>query len=300
MRRRLYGQPRADVPRHRAIPRRNGIVQDYLRRTWPKAEPGSQRQHPLRILVANLPDCPRHHPTPDKDRYRQLRNALQIQALWAQTRTQTLPRPLPNQSEISKGQQGTRRLLFPSHRFAALQRQSLRRTCRLQLPARSHRSTYIPLLSPKTPQNPLANPNTAPAELNRTLQSLACAKLRPLTKHPKGREIAPTDTFTLNTSFSDAKYRIKINTVQLKETAAENKETHERVAADRNYETQAAIVRILKARKRISHAELVAETIKATRTRGTLEVSGIKRNIDRLIEKEFLEREDDGLYAYIA
>ncbi|KAJ4990870.1 ubiquitin ligase subunit [Stagonosporopsis vannaccii] len=139
-----------------------------------------------------------------------------------------------------------------------------------------------------------------PAELNRTLQSLACAKLRPLTKHPKGRDIAPTDTFTLNTSFNDAKYRIKINTVQLKETAAENKETHERVAADRNYETQAAIVRILKARKRISHAELVAETIKATRNRGTLEVSGIKRNIDRLIEKEFLEREDDGLYAYIA
>ncbi|KAL6702853.1 hypothetical protein ACN47E_000880 [Coniothyrium glycines] len=139
-----------------------------------------------------------------------------------------------------------------------------------------------------------------PAELNRTLQSLACAKLRPLTKHPKGRDINPTDTFTLNTSFTDPKYRIKINTVQLKETAAENKETHERVAADRNYETQAAIVRILKARKRISHAELVSETIKATKNRGTLEVSGIKRNIDRLIEKEFLEREDDGLYAYIA
>jgi len=144
------------------------------------------------------------------------------------------------------------------------------------------------------------NTPQAPAELNRTLQSLACAKIRPLIKHPKGREIAPTDTFTLNASFSDAKYRIKINTVQLKETAAENKETHERVAADRNYETQAAIVRILKARKRISHAELVAETIKATRNRGTLEVSGIKKNIDRLIEKEFLEREEDGLYAYIA
>ncbi|KAH7083594.1 Cullin family-domain-containing protein [Paraphoma chrysanthemicola] len=141
-----------------------------------------------------------------------------------------------------------------------------------------------------------------PAELNRTLQSLACAKLRPLTKHPKSREISPTDTFTLNAHFTDPKYRIKINTVQLKETPAENKETHERVAADRNYETQAAIVRILKARKRISHAELVAETIKATRSRGTLEVSGIKRNIDRLIEKEFLEREEDhaGWYAYIA
>jgi cullin-4 len=134
------------------------------------------------------------------------------------------------------------------------------------------------------------------------LQSLACAKIRPLTKHPKGRDINPTDTFTLNASFTDPKYRIKINTVQLKETKEENKETHERVAADRNYETQAAIVRILKSRKRISHAELVAETIKATRSRGTLEVSGIKKNIDRLIEKEFLEREDDnaGWYAYIA
>lgn len=141
---------------------------------------------------------------------------------------------------------------------------------------------------------------TALPELNRTLQSLACAKLRPLTKHPKSRDINPTDTFTVNANFTDPKYRIKINTVQLKETPQENKDTHERVAQDRNYETQAAIVRILKARKRISHAELVSETIKATKNRGTLEVSGIKRNIDRLIEKEFLEREDDGLYAYIA
>ncbi|KAF2466085.1 Cullin-domain-containing protein [Lindgomyces ingoldianus] len=139
-----------------------------------------------------------------------------------------------------------------------------------------------------------------PAELSRTLQSLACAKLRPLTKHPKSRDISPTDTFTLNASFSDPKYRIKINTVQLKETLAENKETHERVAADRNYETQAAIVRILKARKKINHSELVAETIRVTRSRGTLDVGGIKRNIDRLIEKEFLEREEDGGYSYVA
>ncbi|KAF2011380.1 Cullin-domain-containing protein [Aaosphaeria arxii CBS 175.79] len=141
-----------------------------------------------------------------------------------------------------------------------------------------------------------------PAELNRTLQSLACAKLRPLTKHPKGREIAPTDVFTLNASFTDPKYRVKINTVQLKETPQENKETHERVAQDRNYETQAAIVRIMKARRRIGHAELVAETIKVTRSRGTLDVGGIKRNIDRLIEKEFLERDEEGGggYCYVA
>ncbi|CAI6341224.1 unnamed protein product [Periconia digitata] len=138
------------------------------------------------------------------------------------------------------------------------------------------------------------------AELERTLQSLACARIRPLTKHPKSKEIAPTDTFTFNANFTDPRTRIKVNTVQLKETAAENKETHERVAADRNYETQAAIVRILKARKNIKHAELVAETIRVTKSRGTLDVAGIKRNIDKLIEKEFLEREDDGSYSYVA
>lgn len=142
--------------------------------------------------------------------------------------------------------------------------------------------------------------NTAEAEVKRTLQSLACAKLRPLTKHPKGREINTTDTFTVNTSFENPKYRVKINQVQLKETKEENKETHMRVAEDRNFECQAAVVRIMKSRKTIGHSELVAEVIKATRSRGVLDVKDIKRNIDRLIEKDYMEREEGNTYSYIA
>ncbi|EMC98474.1 hypothetical protein BAUCODRAFT_32519 [Baudoinia panamericana UAMH 10762] len=146
----------------------------------------------------------------------------------------------------------------------------------------------------------LAETGLPEAEVNRTLQSLACAKLRPLTKHPKGREVNSTDTFTLNLDFSHPKYRVKINQVQLKETKEENRETHHRVAEDRNFECQAAIVRILKGRKKIAHAELVSETIKATMSRGVLAVGDIKRNIDRLIEKDYMEREEGGMYAYIA
>ncbi|KAL1304406.1 hypothetical protein AAFC00_003404 [Neodothiora populina] len=138
------------------------------------------------------------------------------------------------------------------------------------------------------------------AEVNRTLQSLACARLRPLTKHPKGKDINPTDTFTVNTGFTHDKYRIKINQVQLKETKEENKETHERVAADRNFECQAAVVRIMKSRKTIGHSELIAEVIKATRSRGVLDVKDIKKNIDRLIEKDYMEREEGNTYSYIA
>jgi cullin-4 len=119
------------------------------------------------------------------------------------------------------------------------------------------------------------------AELQRTLQSLACAKVRPLNKHPKGRDINPTDTFTINESFSDPKYRIKINQIQLKESTEENKETHERVALDRQYETQAAIVRIMKSRKTMSHGNLVAEVINQTKSRGAVEMSEIKKNIEK-------------------
>lgn len=121
--------------------------------------------------------------------------------------------------------------------------------------------------------------DAADQELQRTLQSLACAKYRVLTKKPKGRDVNPTDEFSFNASFTDPKF--KINQIQLKETKEENKKTHERVAADRHLETQAAIVRIMKSRKQISHAELVAEVIKATRSRGVLDVAEIKNNIEK-------------------
>lgn len=120
-------------------------------------------------------------------------------------------------------------------------------------------------------------------ELQRTLQSLALGKLRVLIKSPKGRDIVPTDKFIVNASFESPQIRVKINQVQLKETPQENKETHERVEQDRQYETQAAIIRIMKARRNIRHVELVQQVIEQTRNRGTLDVGLIKKNIDRLV-----------------
>ncbi|KJZ72870.1 hypothetical protein HIM_07814 [Hirsutella minnesotensis 3608] len=136
-------------------------------------------------------------------------------------------------------------------------------------------------------------------ELERTLQSLACGKARVLSKHPKGREVKTTDTFTFNKGFADPKYRVKINQIQLKETKEENKATHERIAQDRRFETQAAIVRIMKSRKHMGHAELVAEVINLTKKRGSVEPAAIKKEIESLIEKDYLEREDNG-YTYLA
>lgn len=121
----------------------------------------------------------------------------------------------------------------------------------------------------------------ADKELVRTLQSLSCAKLRPIRKHPHSRDVGPTDTFTINSNFHPEKLRVKINQVQLKETKEENKATHERVHLDRQLETQAAIARIMKAQKQMTHPLLVAAVIDATKNRGELDVADINTNIDR-------------------
>ncbi|CAM1502945.1 Fc.00g077210.m01.CDS01 [Cosmosporella sp. VM-42] len=138
-------------------------------------------------------------------------------------------------------------------------------------------------------------------DLDRTLQSLACGKARVLAKHPKGREVKPTDTFTFNKAFSDPKYRVKINQIQLKETKEENKQTHEKIVQDRRFETQAAIVRIMKSRKSMGHAELVAEVINLTKKRGSVEPAAIKKEIESLIDKDYVERDGPtNTYTYLA
>ncbi|KAI4100300.1 MAG: hypothetical protein L6R37_005555 [Teloschistes peruensis] len=170
----------------------------------------------------------------------------------------------------------------------------------------SYQAVVLLLFKDKSSNNEIAYAEIQAAtglddtELQRTLQSLACARYRILSKSPKGKDVNKTDAFALNTAFADPKYRIKINQIQAKETKEENKETHERVAADRAYETQAAVVRIMKREKSISHVLLVSEVIGATKSRGVLEGGEIKKNIERLIEKEYMEREEtkDGKTAY--
>ncbi|CAN0034390.1 unnamed protein product, partial [Heterosigma akashiwo] len=53
--------------------------------------------------------------------------------------------------------------------------------------------------------------------------------------------------------FTHKLYRIRINTIQLKETVEENEKTHEAVFRDRQYQVDAAIVRIMKSRKTLGH-----------------------------------------------
>ncbi|CAF4245224.1 unnamed protein product [Rotaria sp. Silwood2] len=138
------------------------------------------------------------------------------------------------------------------------------------------------------------------AELQRTLQSLACGKIRLLNKKPLSKDINTTDRFTLNTSFDHKLIRIKINQVQLKETPEENTSTTECVVQDRHYQIDAAVVRIMKTRKTLAHAQLISEVF--AQLKFPISTSLVKTRIESLLEREYMKRSADNanVYEYVA
>ncbi|GKU92578.1 hypothetical protein SLEP1_g6287 [Rubroshorea leprosula] len=137
-------------------------------------------------------------------------------------------------------------------------------------------------------------------ELRRTLQSLACGKVRVLQKLPKGRDVEDDDSFIFNELFSAPLYRIKVNAIQMKETVEENTSTTERVFQDRQYQVDAAIVRIMKTRKILSHTLLITELFQQLKF--PIKPADLKKRIESLIDREYLERDRNNpqIYNYLA
>ena len=152
--------------------------------------------------------------------------------------------------------------------------------------------------------NEIASATEIPAaELQRALQSLACAKFKILNKEPKGRNVEENDTFSYNGDFSAKHLKFKVGTVTAaKETEVEKQETRQKVDEDRKPQIEAAIVRVMKSRKEMDHNSLISEVTQQLTSRFLPHPNVIKKRIESLIEREFLERDKDDWrkYKYLA
>eukprot|EP01116_Phalansterium_solitarium_P025741 TRINITY_DN9994_c0_g1_i1.p1 TRINITY_DN9994_c0_g1~~TRINITY_DN9994_c0_g1_i1.p1 ORF type:complete len:876 (+),score=328.37 TRINITY_DN9994_c0_g1_i1:265-2628(+) len=140
------------------------------------------------------------------------------------------------------------------------------------------------------------------AELRRTLHSLACGKIRVLVKFGPNNvnSVDESDEFEMNKEFKQKLTRLKINAAQLKETPEEAAKTHASVQEDRQYQIDAAIVRIMKTRKSLHHQQLMSEVL--GQLKFEIKAAFFKKRIESLLEREYLERaeDDETLLRYLA
>lgn len=172
---------------------------------------------------------------------------------------------------------------------------------------------------PKTMEN-LAELTNLPEEvLKRVLHSLSCGKFRVLkraaasssssdTAVNMNKAVKSTDLFSFNESFTSQVRKIRIPMASLEDihstTGAANSmstQLQRKLEEDRALAIEAAIVRIMKARKQLGHQQLISEVLtQLSFFKPNSKV--IKRRIEALIDREYLERDtkDPTLYKYLA
>jgi cullin 3 len=140
-------------------------------------------------------------------------------------------------------------------------------------------------------------------DLKRNLLAL-CANptVRILKKEPAVKKFLETDTFTFNDDFKSKLFRVKLLPSTQKDSEPAREATIVKIDEDRKHMIEAAIVRVMKSRKSMQHAQLVAEVSKQLSSRFRPTPVDIKKRVESLIEREYLERSqaDRKVYNYLA
>jgi cullin 3 len=158
-------------------------------------------------------------------------------------------------------------------------------------------------------------------ELRRHLISLSTPKHRILRKGSRGRGISSDDDiFTFNPDYTSKLKKVRIPLVKESSVTKSGEAASGQAAAssaatsavdgsvplpveeDRRHLVEAAVVRIMKARKSLTHNDLIAEVTRQLSVRFNPSPQFVKKRIESLIEREYLERslDDHRTYNYVA
>ncbi|CCO28390.1 Cullin-4A Short=CUL-4A [Rhizoctonia solani AG-1 IB] len=141
-------------------------------------------------------------------------------------------------------------------------------------------------------------------DLTVTLQSLALGKKHVLLRADgkATKDIALEDQFKWNSEFTDPKRNIRIPSIQQQTTIEETQDAQDDILGGRPHAIDAAIVRIMKAKKTLTYEQIKTETIIALEKHFQPTVSDIKKRIDELQEKDYIvrDRKEKNVFHYVA
>jgi len=131
------------------------------------------------------------------------------------------------------------------------------------------------------------------------LLSLCHPNVKVLIKNPNVNSLTETDLFMINGKFDSRLLKIQI---PLFKKEKKDEEESKAIELQRQHQTDAAVVRIMKIRKTLNHNRLVTEVVQQLQARFRPNPAFIKKRIESLIESEYLKRdeEDRSTYNYVA
>jgi len=136
-------------------------------------------------------------------------------------------------------------------------------------------------------------------ELNRVIKPLVDLGVLQISEQGSHKN---ANVIKLNLEFSNKRTKIKVSSSLQADSPQENDATRRAIDEDRKLYLQAAIVRVMKSRKQLTHTQLVQEVIDQAKSRFSPSIPMIKKCIEQLLDKQYIERSgaEKDKYLYVA